>query len=224
MDVVLLILMLILGIFFIFISLYLFEKNGITYTYLIYNILSFLLSFKILEVLKININANIIISSLFTSLTYLFIEKMTVKEYKNILKQTFILNITISLLLLITTIYIGAVNDNNSVNITNIFTTNYKILISYPIITLINQSVILLIYNNISDVTTNNNIRIMLTNLTTLMLETILFSVFSYIFELDITHLLLIIISNYLLKVLITSIYTPFISYLLKQKKVKLWI
>lgn len=222
MDVVLIILMLILGIFFIFISSYLFEKSGIIYIYLIYNILSFLLSFKILEVLKININANIVISSLFTSLTYLIIEKTAIKDYKNILKQTFIINVITSLILLIITIYIGSVNDINSVNITNIFSDNYKILISYPIITLINQSVILLIYNNISDITTNTNTRIILTNLTTLMLETILFSIFSYIFKLDFIHLLIIIVSNYLFKVLITSIYTPFISYLIKLKKVKL--
>ena len=222
MDIVLIILMLILGIFFLIISGYLFEKNGITYIYIIYNVVSFLLSFKILEVMKININANIVLSTLFTSLTYLIIEKTNIKEYKNLLKQIFIINVIMSVLILISSLYIGSVNDITSVNMQNIFLNNYKILISYPIITLISQLSILLIYDNISDITKNVNMKIILTNLTALMIETILFSIFSYIFNIEFTHLLLIIISNYLIKVLISLIYTPFISFYIKLKKVKL--
>jgi len=224
MDVMLVILILVLSIFLIYISQYLFEKNGIIYIYIIYNIVSFLMSFKILEILEININANIVISTLVTSLTYLIIEKANIKEYKNIIKQTFIVNIIVSIILWISSLYIGSVNDINSVNMKNVFLDNYKILISYPIITLINQSMILLIYNNISDITKNPNIRMMLTNLTSLMIETILFSIFSYIFKVNFIQLLIIIVSNYLIKVLISLIYTPFISYIIKLKKVKLWI
>lgn len=222
MDVMLIILMIALGIFFIFVSQGLSEKNGIINIYSIYNIISFLLSFKLMDVMKININANIALSSLFTSLTYLIIEKSTAKEYKNIIKQIFSINVILSIVILLSSIYIGEINDVNSVNMQNIFISNYKILISYPIITLINQIVILLIYNTIKDTTQNINIRIILTNLTTLMIETILFCISSYIFSIKLIYLPVLIISNYLIKVIITSIYTPFISYLIKLKKVKL--
>lgn len=222
MDVMLIILMIALGIFFIFVSQGLSEKNGIINIYSIYNIISFLLSFKLMDVMKININANIALSSLFTSLTYLIIEKSTAKEYKNIIKQIFTINVILSIVILLSSIYIGEINDVNSVNMQNIFISNYKILISYPIITLINQIVILLIYNTIKDTTQNINIRIILTNLTTLMIETILFCISSYIFSIKLIYLPVLIISNYLIKVIITSIYTPFISYLIKLKKVKL--
>ena len=222
MDVVLILLMLILSIFLLYVSQYLFEKNGTIYIYIIYNIVSFLLSFKVLDVFKININANIIISSLFTSLTYLIIEKTNIKEYKNLIKKIFFINIAISIIMLIMTTYIGTVNDMNSVNMKNVFFNNYKLLISYPIATLINQLIILLIYNNISDITNNTNIKIILTNLTSLMIETIIFCIFGYLFEIKIVSILILIVSNYLFKVLIALIYTPFITYLIKTKKVNL--
>lgn len=222
MEIMLIILMIALGIFFIFVSQYLIEKNGIINIYLIYNIIAFLLSFKILNIMQININANIAISSLFTSLTYLIIEKTNSKEYKNIINQTLTINIIISIMLLISSLYIGTINDVNSVNMQNIFLDNYKILISYPIITLINQVLILLVYNAIKDTIENINIRLILTNLTILMVETLLFTISSYIFKMDLAYLIVLVISNYLMKVIITSIYTPLISYLIKLKKVKL--
>lgn len=222
MDVVLIILMIILSIFLMFISQYLFEKKGIIYIYLIYNIVSFLLSFKITEILGININSNVILSSLITSLTYLIIEKNNLNEFKNIIRNVFIINIITSIILLISSLYIGTVNDLSSVNMENLFLNNYQILISYPIVTLLNQLLTLLIYKNISDITENTNIRIMLSNLTILMIETLLFSIFSYIFKIKFTTILIIVVSNYLIKVLISLIYTPLISYLIKLKKVKI--
>lgn len=222
MEVMLIVLMMTLGIFFVFTSFYLQEKNGILNIYLIYNIIAFLLSFKILEILQINISANIVISSLFTSLTYFIIEKTNIKEYKTIIKQTFTINVIISIILLISSFYIGTIEDINSVNMKNIFLDNYKILISYPIITFINQVLILLIYNIINDIKQPTNIKIILTNLTVLMIESILFYISSYIFNIKISSLFFLIVSNYLIKVVITSIYTPFISYIIKSKKVKL--
>lgn len=224
MDIMLIVLMIALSVFFIFVFNFMLEKNGIKNIYLIYNIMSFLLSFKILEIFQININANIVISSLFTSLTYLMIEKSTPKEYKEIIKQTLTINIIVSILILIITLYIGTINDTISVNMNNIFKENYKILISYPIITAINQIFILLIYNNIKDNKMNTITRIIITNLNVLMVESILFIVASYIFKVEFINILVLIISNYLIKVLITLIYTPFINYLINQKKVKLWI
>ena len=222
MDVMLLILMLILGIFFIFVSQYIFEKNGIIYIYIIYNIISFILSFKMIEILKIDLNASIVIYLLFNCLSYIIIEKINIKEYKNLISQIFIINIIISIILFVSSLYIGSINDINFVNMKKIFIDNYKILISYPIITSINQLTTLLIYNNISDITKDTNTKIILTNLTTLMIETILFCIFSYIFNIGLVKMIIIIISNYLFKVLISLIYTPFISYLIKLRKVKL--
>jgi len=222
MDLMLIILMIALSIFFIFVSNYLLEKNGIKNIYLIYNVIAFILSFKILKVFEININANIVLSSLFISLTYLIIEKTSPKEYKDIIFETLIINLTVGLMIFISSLYIGTIDDSVTTYMNNVFLDNYKILISYPIVTLINQVAILLIYNIIKETKNGINIKIILTNLTVIMIETILFCISSYIFDIELIYLPILIISNYLIKVIITTIYTPFISYLIRQKKVKL--
>lgn len=222
MDIMFFILLIILVILFIFISLSLFEKDGLKYMYIIYNILSFLLSFKIIELASVDINANIVISSLFSILTYIIVIKTTKEEYKNLTKQTLWINIIVSLFILLTTLYIGTVSDNNAVSIKYLFLDNYKILLTYPIITLINQLVIFLIYNNIKDLTESVNKNIIIASLTTLMLESLLFNIFSYIFELPFKEIIVLILSNYLIKVLLTMIYIFLVKFLTTKKKVKL--
>lgn len=224
MDLMLIILMIALSIFFIFVSNYLLEKNGIKNIYLIYNVIAFILSFKILKVFEININANIVLSSLFISLTYLIIEKTSPKEYKDIIFETLIINLTVGLMIFISSLYIGTIDDSVTTYMNNVFLDNYKILISYPIVTTLTQVFTLLIYNNIKIDKMSPILRIIITNLNILMIDSILFFITSYIFKIKFNQIIILIISNYLIKVLITSLYTPFINYMISKKKVKLWI
>lgn len=53
------------------------------------------------------------------------------------------------------------------------------------------------------------------------MIDTILFCISSYIFSIDFNDLFVLIISDYLFKVVITMIYTPFVGYMIGNKKVK---
>ena len=221
MNVMLIMLMITLGIFFIFIAQYLLEKKAIIVIYLIYNIVAFLLSFKTVEMLQISFNANVAISSMIVSLTYFIIEKLPIKEYKNIIKGTFISNLFLVVFVLLSSLYISSVNDVTSLNMQYVFLNNYKILIAYPIVTLITQLLILLIYKVMKDVHENTNVKIILTNLTILKVESSLFYNTGYIFDISFSTLFVLIISNYLIKVVITSIYTPFINFLIKLKKVK---
>lgn len=222
MNIMLFILMIILAMFFVFISLSLFEKEGLKYVYIIYNIVSFITSFKILELASININASIITSSLFYLLTYIISIKSSEEEYKKIIKQTLCINIFLAISIFIASLYIGTVNGNSAINMKYLYLYNYKILISYPILTLVNQLAIFIIYNNIKEVTKSEIKNISLSCLTTLMLDSILFNTFSYIFKLDFAEIIALILSNYLIKVLITLIYIFITKLLLNNKKVKL--
>ena len=222
MDIMFFILLMILAILFVFISLSLFEKEGLKYLYIIYNILSFLLSFKIVEIVSININANIVISALFSILTYIIIIKTSQDEYKSIIKQNLHINIFATLFIALTSLYIGAVTDNNAISIKYLFLNNYKILLTYPLVTFINQLIIYLIYNNTKDLTKSVNKNVIVSSLTTLMIESVLFNIFSYIFELPFKKIIILILSNYLVKVFLTTIYIFLVDFLTNKKKVKL--
>ncbi len=220
MNVILVLLIFMFSILFLLISHLIFEKHAIKNIYIFYNIVSYLLSFKIVEIMKININANIFISTLFMILTYIIIEKVSVKDFKTLIKKIFFINILISILLFISSLYMGSITDNNWINIRDVFIYNYKIIICYPIITFIVQLLSSLIYPGFKVMSNKISIRIILTSLTILMFESLLFNLFGYVFELAFEEVFSLIITNYLLKVLLTIIYLPFTKYLWPLKKV----
>lgn len=219
-DILLLLLLIVLSFSFIILITYINEKKSIIYAYLICNIINFILSFKIINIYGLNMNANIITSSFFILMTYLIIEKTNIKDYKKIISQIFRINIIMTLLLLFGSLYIGSVSDTSMIDLRNIFLVNYKILFSYPFITLITQLIMFIIYHNIEDTVKDSKLKIILTNLNVLMIETFIFNIFSYIFSVKYNEILILIITSYLIKVLITSSFTPLVTYLLTKKKV----
>lgn len=224
MNILIILLMAIISVVYLYISQLIFDKNAIKITYIIYNIIAYLLSFKIFEILNINLNANIVMISIFISLTYLIIEKSSIKEYKETVINIFIINIFISISLLILSSYLGAITDTNSVDMKTVFLNNYKILISYPITTLLTQLLTLCIYQNVKEVTPNITKNIIISNLTVIIIDTFIFCILSYLFEFKLNQILILVTNNYIIKVILSSIFTPFIVPLINSKKVKLWI
>lgn len=221
-NIFLILLTFILSIFFVIISNKLFDKQGLKYIYIIYNILAFILSLKIMNILNIDLNSNIIISSCLTLLNFLFIEKTSIKEYKQLVKQTLTVNIIVSLALMLTALYVSSINDPNIINIKYVLQNNYKIILSYPIINSIYQLITLIIYDNIKQTNQDIKVKMLLSSLNCIMIESILFNLFSYIFTLNFKEIYNLIINNYLIKVIITNLYIILTSYLIKTKKVKL--
>lgn len=218
MDLVLLIVSMVLCLAFMILITYFSEKKSVIYSYIMCNIINYFLSFKIINVFGLNINANVITSVIFILMTYLIIEKTNVKEYKKIILQVLNINIIIAIFLFITSIYIGAVNDTYMIDIKNVFLSNYKILLSYPFVTMITELVLFIIYKNTYEDNINANLRIILTNLNALMCDTFIFNIFGYIFSISYREVILLIITNYLIKVLLTSLISPLITYLFGKK------
>ena len=79
-----------------------------------------------------------------------------------------------------------------------------------------------MIYNNTKDLTKSVNKNVIVSSLTTLMIESVLFNIFSYIFELPFKKIIILILSNYLVKVFLTTIYIFLVDFLTNKKKVKL--
>ena len=120
-DILLLLLLIVLSFSFIILITYINEKKSIIYAYLICNIINFILSFKIINIYGLNMNANIITSSFFILMTYLIIEKTNIKDYKKIISQIFRINIIMTLLLLFGSLYIGSVSDTSMIDLTRWF-------------------------------------------------------------------------------------------------------
>lgn len=198
------------------------DKRGLYFSLVILNLITFVLSFKITYVFKMNINIGIIpLISTFTIL-YLFIIKYNQKELKNLITITFISNIILSLLLVVMNYFIPAITETISINMKGTFEYNYKILILYPIITLISQIASVKLCGLLQQIQDNKSISIALTYIITGLLYTVLMYAISYINILEIKYSLFLGISTYILGLIITIINIIFIN-ILEKKKVLKW-
>lgn len=218
MDILLLIILMVLCLSFMILITYFNEKKSIIYSYIMCNIVNYILSFKVINVLGLNINANVITSVIFILMTYLVIEKTNIKEFKKIIFKVLCVNVIISIFIFISSLYIGSVTDSSTIDIRNVFLSNYKILLSYPFVTMITELLTFIIYKNTYEDNINSNIKIVLTNLNVVMCDTFLFNIFGYIFSVSYREIILLIITNYLIKVLFTTLFSPLVTYLLDKK------
>lgn len=223
MNLLIFILLIVLSIFFMYISLYMLDKKNYRYIYLIYSILGYLMSFKIIKLASINLSANIVIETLFLTLTYLIIEKTTKEEFIKIVKNIFKYNLLVGVLLLFGSLYIPVVTDVVSINIKYMIIDNYKILLIYPILLTILQLLTYLVYNSIKELKLNIQNNIIISSLTILMVDSVIFNLFAYLFKIKLSSIILLILSNYLIKILLTAIYSYIISKQIDNKKVKIW-
>ena len=194
------------------------DKRGLYFALIIFNIISFILSFKISVILKMNINTGIITLIETFSILYILIIKYGDKDLKNLLKITFIANIMTALIITIMNYFIPAITETISINMQGTFEYNYKILIIYPFIILLSEFIIAKTYNLISLIQSNIPVCIILTYIITSLVYTILASTLYYINVLEIKQSLFIGISTYIIGVFITIINVIYIKYLTDRK------
>ena len=123
------------------------DKRGLYFSLVMLDLISFVLTFKISYIFKMNINVGIIPLIASFTVIYIFLTKYNSKETKNLLSITFYSNITASLLLAVMNYFIPAITETISINMQGTFEYNYKILIAYPIIVLISQLATAKLYN-----------------------------------------------------------------------------
>lgn len=224
MEEIILIILILLALLTIFCLYKMLDKRGLYFALVLLNIISFVLAFKITYVFKMNVNTSII--SIIPTLTilYIFLAKYGDKEINNLIKLTLYSNIVIGLLLIIMNFFIPAVTETISINMQGTFEYNYKILIAYPLLIFLTQKGIIKLYKLVSSIQENIVLCTILTHIITALLYTVILCTISYIGLMKIRHSLFVGISTYIIGLPIMIINVIFINYLLKNKKVKLWV
>ena len=194
------------------------DKRGLYFSLVIMNLLGLVLSFKISQILTININIGIIPIIAALSIIYIFITKYGYKETKNLLLVSLYSNIAMSVLLIIMNYFIPAITETVSINMQGTFEYNYKILIVYPLIMLLGQYTVTKLYKLISSLQKNTSICITLTYIITGLIYTIVFYLLAYINILEISYSIFLGISTYIIGIPITLINLLLINYPTKKK------
>ena len=220
MNEILFITIILLTMLSIFCLLKLYHKQGLIYALTILDIITYILSFKIIEVFRLNINLGIVpyIGTLTT--IYLYLIKYGSKEIKKIEFLCLYTNLTIALLLVIMNYMIPAITETISINIQGTFEHNYKILLFYPIMMILSQYLITKLFTFVSQIQSNISISIILTYIITALVYVILFYMVCYIKVLTIADSLYIGLSTYIVGLIVTIINVIFINSILNSKKV----
>lgn len=193
-------------------------KLGLTVTYITMNAVSFILTFKYITLSTINANSNCITYIAMLTALYLILEKTNKKETREIANMNFIINIFIAIMFYIMTYHTQSLTDTISVNMKNIFLDNSRILLIYPLTTLLSSHLLIWVYEKIKKLYDNHFITTVTIYLLVGIVEGLIYTLLSYINILSTKTIIMIILSTYMIRLITTVIYSLFLTLLAKKK------
>ena len=198
------------------------DKKGLYLMLIIMTIVSYLLSFKVLNIWGLSVNANVITTISILEIVYLLIEKETKKNHYNYLFLTIFCLIATAFAILTTSSYIPSINDTLSTNMKGLFIDNYQILILFPLLLIITEIISPQIYLNLNQIYQNKIISINLIYMVLGLLNSLIFSFIAYASNPSFLSKLNIALATYFIGLIISILYTPIFNYLTSKKKVRL--
>lgn len=196
-------------------------KLGLAITFITMNTISFILAFKYITLSTIHVNANAITYiTMYTSL-YLLIEKFGKKEAKKLINLNLMISIFTAIMLFIMSYHVQSLIDSISINMKNVFITNDRILLIFPFVTYLSNYLLLILYQKIKNLYEIPFITTVTTFLVVGLVEGILYYFLAYLDIYSIKTILELILSNYMIKLIITVIYSLILPKISQEKVIK---
>lgn len=198
-----------------------FDKHEFYILAIIYSVLSFIMSFKLVNIFGVDINLGIIFSSGLLVILYYFINRYGKGEDKKLITTIGISTILFGIILILNTIIVPSLSDKNSIIYQSLIFDNIPILILYPISligTLIFSSYI---FNELKKEDSYRLVKTLLTVVGIVFADVFIFIYFSYAFIIKFDTSIMIALGNYLFKTIITIMYILIINKIFDVKKVK---
>ncbi len=220
MDIIVFLVLSIVSMLTIYCLYKIFEKRGLYFSLVIMSLITYIFSFKILTVLTISINLNIVtMVSRFTTI-YILINKYGLKESKNIILLTLYTNVISGILLLLTNYYIPAVTEVITISIEGVFLYNYKLLIAYPLIMLLTEWLIIKLFTFVKTLSNDIYINTILIYIIIGLLPTLIFYLVGYINIISIKSTIFLGVTTFLIGLLFTGMNTAIIKLINSRKEV----
>ena len=212
MDIIVFLVLSIVSMLTIYCLYKIFEKRGLYFSLVIMSLITYIFSFKILTVLTISINLNIVtMVSRFTTI-YILINKYGLKESKNIILLTLYTNLT--------NYYIPAVTEVITISIEGVFLYNYKLLIAYPLIMLLTEWLIIKLFTFVKTLSNDIYINTILIYIIIGLLPTLIFYLVGYINIISIKSTIFLGVTTFLIGLLFTGMNTAIIKLINSRKEV----
>ena len=180
-----------------------------------------LMSFKLIKVFGVNINASVIFSSGLLIILYYFINRYGKSEIKRLIMAIFVSTFVSGCFLMLNTFMIPSIYDNNSPFYQNLVLDNLAIVILYPISLLITLLLSSYCFELLKNEDKNRLIKTLVTIIGLMFIDTFIFIYFSYAILIRFDIAIVIALDNYLVKAIIMVIYILIINKVFKIRKVK---
>ena len=213
-------LLIILCVFFIFIGHRYFSKKEFYLLGIIYTIISFLMSFKLISVFGMSINAGIIFTSGIYMLIYYFIKKYDIKEYKRFILVIVITSLVFDMFLLSTSYMIPSIYDEMASLYQGLVFDNLIIFILFPVVTCVIAYLIGYSFSNLMG-EEKRNLKLIIAIIGIMFIDCFLFIYFSYAVLIRFDNAIVIAIENYFVKSIIMVLYMFLVNRIIDVKKVK---
>ena len=221
MNIILFLLLMVICISLVYVVHKYFNKHEFYILTIIYTIISFILSFKMIDIFGININLGIVFSSGLLMILYYFVNKYDKKESN---KFIFIIGSVLLLLeifLLLNAFIIPSINDINSTMYYDLLLNNYPLFI-FSFISLIGELVLgNYMFNILKSEEKNKILKTIIIVIGITFLSVYILMFINYLFIFDYKTSLLLALDNYLIKVVIVTLFIIIMNKVFKVKKVK---
>ena len=188
---------------------------------IIYSIVSFILSFKLINIFGVDINANIIFSSAILLILYYFVNRYNDKESRKFIFTILGSSLMCMCLFMLTAFMIPSIYDKMSIFYQRMVLDNLAIIILYPISLVVTMFLSEYCFRELKKENKSENIKTIFTIFGIMFIDVAIFIYFSYAFIIRFDTAMKIAIDNYLVKVGIMVLYTLIINKLFMVRKVK---
>lgn len=219
MNELIMICILLIGIASIYIFNKILDTFGLKIVFIIFSLISYILSFKYLALSTFHINASILTCCISYTSLCLLLEKNIIKDTKQVIKLNLLLNIITSILLYLMAYYTQSINDTVAINMSNVILNNIKLLIAYPIATYISYEVFIYIYIKVKKIYDYIFISMVSTYMASGLIALILTYFISYYNIITLPNIIKILLSTYMVELIIVVAFAIAIT-LIKSKKV----
>lgn len=185
-----------------------------------YTILSFIMSFKIVNILGININMSVIFGSGVLVILYYFVSRYNKSESRKFIYTMIISILTCVLALLLAVFVVPSIYDSYAYY-QGLVLENLAIVVLYPISFVITLFLSEYCFKELEKEKKGKMIKTFTTIAGIVFIDTAIFIYFSYAFIIRFDVAIRILVDNYLMKVIIMSLYALIVNKLFMVRKVK---
>lgn len=198
---------------------HLFEKKGLKILFLLFYMLAYIFTLKNIKILNIDFSLMTIPYVSLLSILYIANQKISAKDIKKNLHINILFMLTIIISLIILFLYNPSVTDLTTANLNKLVESNIVSLILFPIVIVISLYGTYKLYNFMKKSSNILFINISLTTIIIGIIDCILFAILANIGNFNIVSSVKLGLGNYLMKIILSLVFIPIISYVVNRKK-----